>query len=69
MIATRTLVRIEFDKPDEQEISELIVMEGDDIIKTTRKMSEAADQAAIGSFECSDSIEAANRDIAICFSP
>ena len=47
----------------------VMVWEGDDIIKTTRKMIEATDQAAIGTFHSSDSIEAANREIALWFTP
>ena len=47
----------------------LMVWEGDDIVKTTRKMIEAADQAYPGTYKCSDSIEAANREIALAFTP
>ena len=47
----------------------LMVWEGDDIVKTTRKMIEAADQAVIDTYKCSDSIEAANREIALAFTP
>ena len=49
----------------------LFVWEGDDIIKTTREMIAAKNpsEVAAGTYKCSDSIKAANREIALAFTP
>ena len=49
----------------------LFVWEGNDIVKTTREMIAAKNRSevAAGTFQCSDSIKAANREIALAFTP
>ena len=48
-----------------------MVWEGDEIVKTTREMIAAKNpsELAPGTYKCSDSIEAANREIAVAFTP
>ena len=70
-IAMKPNFSIDGPSKEKLEPAMLFVWEGDDIIKTTREMIAAKNpsEVAAGTYKCSDSIKAANREIALAFTP